>query len=168
VRQSAMGIDRYPKFDRFCRFIAATEKALSDIGFSPEPDALVHGRERWMQALTDSGLSDLTWNDVLHLNTHMNEANRELRHIDQQLRDLQQRHGISHDLSLQETLDRVPKSDLVYATMMHDIESFLADAIEAWRRLGREGQPSAAFALNVPPDQRAGILAYGLRNGMFE
>ena len=163
-----MNIGKFPKFERFCRFIAATEEAVGSFKFSADPDALLRGRERWMRALADAGLADLTWAEVVQLNTHMNEANRELRHLDKQWRDLQLRHGISEDLSLQETLHRVPKSDVGYTTMMYDLESFSADAIEAWRRLGREGEPSAAFALKAPPDQRAGILAYALRNGMLD
>jgi len=154
----------YPKFDQFCRFITAAERAFN----GAKPSAMKHPHQRWKQALVEAELGELAPAELVQLNTHMAEAYRTLDYLVEQLREVQLRHGISENVTLAELFDRVPESDLGRATMTYDVESFVADGIEAWRRLGRKGEPTVAFGSNVPPDERGGILAYALRNGMFD
>jgi len=163
-----MSIVRYPKFDRFCRFIGALERARKGTEASSELEAVKQGRQRLVQALRDAGLGELTPDDIQELNTHKAEADREFWAIFTQITNLQERHGFVRDLTMGQILEQLPKSDLGYIAMMHDLESLIIDASEAWRLLGREGEPPCVLGEGFPPSERGTILAYALRNGMLD
>src|SRR5690242_3288209 len=73
-KRGQMSIVRYPKFDRFCRFIGALERARKGTEASSEREAVKQGRQRFVQALRDAGLGELTPDDIQELNTHKAEA----------------------------------------------------------------------------------------------
>jgi hypothetical protein len=163
-----MSIVRYPKFDRFCRFIGALEWARKGTEASSKREAIRQGRQRLVQALHDAGLGELTPDDIQELNTHKAEADREFWAIFTQITNLQERHGVVGDLTMGQILEQVPKSDLGYVAMMHDLALLITDAREAWRLLGREGDPPCVLGEGFRPDERGTILAYALRNRMLD